>query len=213
MTSARRLFALALRLRAPSTPTALPALLAFTDPARTPDPAAIIAALPRGAGLVFRSFGSADALAGGRTAAALCRRRGVVFLVGFDAALARALRADGVHLPERALATPSLARRMARSRLPRSWIVTAAAHGARGLARARAAGVDAAVVSPIFPSRSPSAGKPIGPRDLRRMSAKAGVAIYALGGVNARTAQRLPRGALAGIAAVDGAASGGPLRT
>jgi len=61
MAPARRLFALARRLRAPSTPPALPALLAFTDPVRTPDPAALATSLPRGAGLVFRAFGAADA--------------------------------------------------------------------------------------------------------------------------------------------------------
>ncbi|MBS0360319.1 MAG: thiamine phosphate synthase, partial [Proteobacteria bacterium] len=79
----------------------LPNLLFFTDPARTPDPEAIAERLPRGAGVVFRAFGAADAEARGRRLAEIARRRGLVLLVGADAALAGRIGADGVHLPER----------------------------------------------------------------------------------------------------------------
>jgi len=38
----------------------LPALLFFTDPARTPDPAADAANLPKGAAVVYRAFGAPE---------------------------------------------------------------------------------------------------------------------------------------------------------
>ena len=50
---------------------ALPSLLFFTDPVRTPDPEAVARRLPRGAAVVFRAFGAADAEARGRRLAAV----------------------------------------------------------------------------------------------------------------------------------------------
>src|SRR5690606_8570789 len=82
---------------------ALPALLFLTDPERTPEPWTAAARLPPGAGVVLRAFGRADALETGRRLAETARTRGLRLLVGADAALAEALGADGVHLPERSL--------------------------------------------------------------------------------------------------------------
>lgn len=175
----------------------LPGLLFFTDPARTPDAEAIAASLPRGAAVVFRAFGAKDALAQGLRLKAIARRRGLVLLVGANERLAAALGADGVHLPER------LAHRARAVRRP-GWIITAAAHSLRAARLARAAGADAAVVSAVFPSRSPSAGPPIGPLRLARLARDAGLPVYALGGVDNKKARRLKDAGLVGIAAVDG---------
>lgn len=136
---------------------ALPALMFFTDPARTPDPAAVARRLPRGSAVVYRAFGAPDALACALRLRAICAERGLVLLIGADAGLAAAARAHGVHLPER---LAGRARRLKAAR-PR-WIVTAAAHGEAGARKAALAGADAAVVSPAFPSRSPSAERPPG---------------------------------------------------
>jgi thiamine-phosphate pyrophosphorylase len=81
--------------------------------------------------------------------------------------------------------------------------VTTAAHSLRAARRARAAGADAAVVSAVFPSRSPSAGAPMGPLRLAALARAAGLPVYALGGVNEATARRLKDLPLAGLAAVD----------
>jgi thiamine-phosphate pyrophosphorylase len=180
-------------------------LLFFTDPARTPDIAAVMRRLPRGAGVVYRAFGDPQAVARGRRLAQIARRRGLVLLVGADAALAARIGADGVHLPERA-ATRAGAIRRAR----RGWIVTCAAHSAPAIVRARRAGADAVVVSPVFPSASPSAGRPLGPLRLTQIVTGAGLPVYALGGVNGETARRLIRSGVAGMAAVE--ALGAPSR-
>ncbi|HKR90555.1 MAG TPA: thiamine phosphate synthase, partial [Phenylobacterium sp.] len=86
----------------------------------------------------------------------------------------------------------------------RRWIVTAAAHSPAAVRRAKAAGADAAVVSAVFASRSPSAGPPIGALRLANLVRAAGLPVYALGGVNDRTAARLRSVGLAGLAAVEG---------
>jgi thiamine-phosphate pyrophosphorylase len=177
----------------------LPRLLVLTDPARTPDLDAMARALPRGAALVYRSFGAADAETCARRLAAIAHARGARLLVGADARLAARSGADGVHLPERAAH-----RAGALKRARPDWIVTAAAHSPRAARRAAAAGADAAVVSTVFQSRSPSAGRPMGPLRLAALARAAGVPVYALGGVNTRTAARLKDLGLAGLAAVEG---------
>lgn len=177
----------------------LPPLFFVTDPARTPDPCEIAVRLPQGAGVIYRSFGAADAFA---TAAALrrvCAEAGLRLLIGQDADLAQACGADGVHLPERDLArAPGL--RLARP----DWLFTGAAHSAEALSTAADAGLDAALVSPVFESSSRSAGAPLGVDALARLVQGARLPVYALGGVTGETAARLVGSGAAGIAAVDG---------
>src|SRR5579859_3871743 len=185
----------------------LPPLLFFTDPVRTPYPENVLARLPRGSGIVFRAFGAADALEKARRLARLARRRGVAFFVGADVVLAIAARADGVHLPERLAGRPG-----DNQRLRRRFIVTAAAHGLPAARLARRAGVDAIVLSPVFPSASPSAGRPLGVRRLAALVRAAGAPCYALGGVNGRTARALWGSGAVGVAAVGALAAAGTCR-
>jgi thiamine-phosphate pyrophosphorylase len=173
-------------------------LLVFTDPARTPDLEALARQLPPDAALVYRAFGAPDAEAQGRRLLTLATARGGRLLIGADEALAARIGAHGVHLPERAAARAGALKR----RRP-GWIVTTAAHSLCAARRARAAGADAAVVSAVFPSLSPSAGAPLGVLRLAGLARAAGLPVYALGGVNEATARRLKGLPLAGLAAVD----------
>lgn len=178
---------------------ALPSLLLFTDPQRTPDPVAAALRLPRGAGVVYRSFGAADAEAVARRLKALAAARGLILLIGQDAALARRIGAHGVHLPQR------LSHRAGPlKRANPGWIVTAAAHS---LAAARISASDAVVISAVFPSNSASAGAPLGPVRLAALARAAGRPVYALGGVNQKTARRLLDAGLVGLAGVEGLAT------
>lgn len=177
-----------------------PASLVFvTDPERTPDPLADAARLPRGAAIVYRHFGAPDALETASALAELARARRLLLLIGADERLAAAVRADGLHLPERMIG------RLLRVRARRpSWVLTAAVHSAAALRRAEAAGADAVLVSPVFPSRSASAGEPLGLTALKQLVAGSRLPVIALGGVNARTAPRLIGSGAAGLAAVEG---------
>jgi thiamine-phosphate pyrophosphorylase len=175
----------------------LPNLLFFTDPERTPDPERAAERLPVGAAVVFRAFGAADAAARGGRLREITRRRGLSLLVGADTALALAVEADGLHLPERlGHLAPEL-----RAAHP-DWLITLAAHDMAAVLDG-AAGADALVVSPIFPSRSPSAGAPLGVEGLKRIVEAVETPVYALGGVRADTAARLLDTGIVGIAAVE----------
>ena len=193
------LHAVAGRLRARAKPQGrLPALIFVTDPVRTPDPEAVARTLPRGAGVIFRAFGAADAIVVGRRLKAIARARGLILLAGADEALARVIGAHGVHLPERlAGRAGAIARRRP------GWIVTVAAHGPRAIRVAARAGAHEVLVSPVFESASSSAGRPLGPTRFAAMARTSPVPVIALGGVTARNAKRLLGSGAAGIAAVD----------
>jgi thiamine-phosphate pyrophosphorylase len=180
----------------------LPALLFFTDPARVADPEAVAARLPHGIAVVFRAFGAPGAVAQGRKLRAVTRRRHGFLLAGADPGLAAAIGADGVHLPQR---LAHLARRT-KAASP-GWIVTAAAHDLRSARRAARHGADAVVLSAVFPSRSPSAGPPLGPLRLIQIARRVGAPVYALGGIDDSTARLLLHAPLVGLAGVAFAAS------
>jgi thiamine-phosphate pyrophosphorylase len=67
-------------------------------------------------------------------------------------------------------------------------------------------GVDAVLVSPIFPTASHPGAPALGQRRLAGWTRIAGISIYALGGVNAETLRRLKGIDLAGVAAIGGLA-------
>jgi thiamine-phosphate pyrophosphorylase len=158
-----------------------------------------MAALPPGSAVIYRAFGAPDAEAEGRALRRLARARRLVFLVGADAGLAARLRADGVHLPERLMArAPRL-----RQAHP-GWLITTAAHGPRAVAAAARRRLHAALVSTVFASDSPSAGRPLGPLRFAQRARQARLPVIALGGVDARTARRLADSGAAGLAAIGG---------
>lgn len=192
-----RLLEAAQRLRpahAPAKP--LPRLLFLTDPGRTPDPAAILETLPPEVGVIYRPFGAPGAIDQGHRLAAIARRRGLTLLAGADPDLALAIEADGLHLPER------LAHRLPALRAAHpGWILTAAAHSLAAVQAAAAA--DALLISPVFPSNSPSAGAPLGLDAFTALVAAAPVPVYALGGVTADTASSLIDSGAFGLAGID----------
>jgi thiamine-phosphate pyrophosphorylase len=187
----------------------LPPLILMTDETRGPDPLAAANTLPRGNAVILRHYDDPGRIGLAWRLAAICRRRGLVFLVAADWRLAWAVGADGVHLPE------GLARRG-----PRAWgapamrstgfLVTAAAHSGSAIVRAARAGADAVLLSPVFPTASHPGAVTLGPLRFARYCKDAAVPVYALGGINPQTAARLAGTGLAGIAGVcDIAGDGG----
>ena len=176
----------------------LPGLLFFTDPARVAQPEAVAERLPAGAGIVFRAFGAEDAVEQGRRLRAIATARGLLLLVGAHPGLAEGIGADGLHMPERLVADiPRLRAEHGR------WLITVAAHDQTAVEAAERAQADAVVVSPVFPSNSPSAGDPLGVEGLHALVAATALPVYALGGIRARTVTQLIGGGIVGIAAVE----------
>ncbi|RZJ05700.1 MAG: thiamine phosphate synthase [Brevundimonas sp.] len=179
-----------------------PPILFFTDPDRTPCPWETAARLPAGSGVIYRSFGAPDARDTALRLREATRARGVRLLIGLDADLAETCGADGVHLPERALDQAE-----ALSAARPDWLLTGAAHDRAALGRC--GGLDAAVVSPVFPAGGASADRPaLGVETLTHWIADAPCPVIALGGMTTKNARSLiGSGAcgLAGVAAIQSA--------
>ena len=194
---ARQRLLAAARRSSKALPAALPPVLVFTDPDRMPDPARVMAGLPRGWGVVYRHFGKSDRYEEARRLRQLSWRRGLVFMVGADAELAIAIGADGVHWPESKVRAKGWTARRWRGRFR---LMTVSRHGAGGMGRFT--GFDGMVVSAVFPSASPSAASAMGAVRFRRLARHTAPPLYGLGGVTARTAPGII--GVGGLAGIDG---------
>lgn len=165
-----------------------PAKILLTDKDRLADPTAAIAALNPGDAVILRHYGVKNRPLMARELARLCRRRGLLLLVAGDARLARAVHADGLHLPEKmAFSAP----RTWRLWLKPGWLVTVAAHSPAALARAGRLGFGAALLSPVFSTPSHPLARPIGPLRFAAWSRRATLPVYPLGGITRAAWRRL----------------------
>ena len=115
-------------------------------------------------------------------------------LIADDPALAQAIGAAGLHLPERRMKEALHWR--ARHR---HWIITSSAHSLKPLMAAH--GLDAVFLSPVFATASHRSARPLTPLRAAFIAARAPVPVYALGGITARNAALLAP-AFSGIAAI-----------
>lgn len=175
----------------------LPPLILMTDAARLNDPLAAAARLPAGAAVILRDYDAPDRTALATALSALCRTRRLRLLVAADAELAAGIGADGVHLPE------ALVPRMPR-RWPRDWLITAAAHSPAALWRARRAGANAALLSPVFATASHPGASTLGALRFAAWANNAPLPVYALGGIDAVSARRLAGSRAVGLAGIGG---------
>lgn len=103
---------------------------------------------------------------------------GALLLVNGRPDVAHAVRADGVHLPEDGLA-PAEARRV----LGADALVGASRHDLEGLRKAAAEGADYATLSPF--AASPGKAPPLERGAFVAATARAGLPVLALGGIDA----------------------------
>ncbi|TPG49605.1 thiamine phosphate synthase [Roseomonas nepalensis] len=164
----------------------LPTLWLLSDARRLPDPRAAAGRLPPGSAVLARDLD--PALLG--PLALLARRRGLRLVLAGEGRAALLLRA-GLHLPDRRPATGLLPFLLARRR-PRPPLLSVAAHGRGGLARARRLGADLVLLSPVFPTASHPGAPALGPLRWGAVARGAGRPVVALGGVTARNRRRLP---------------------
>jgi thiamine-phosphate pyrophosphorylase len=168
-------------------PAALPAVFILSDTARGYDIESQLAVWPMGFGFIERTFGRVPYAKHGTDALRLatCAYRE-----------ARVGGLDGVHWPQSRL---SYRRKSAAAGL----IETSSAHSGLAIGRAIQLGLSVILVSTVFSSDSPSAKRPLGPIRLAKLQRTFPTAqLYALGGVTVKTAKKLSRTQVHGVAFV-----------
>lgn len=164
----------------------LPSLWLLSDARRLPDPRAAAGRLPPGSAVLARDL--APALL--QPLASLARRRGLRLVLAGQGRDALRLRA-GLHLPDRRPSEGLLPFLLARRRA-RPPLLSVAAHGRGGIARARRLGADLIILSPVFPTASHPGAPALGPLRWAALARRAGRPVIALGGVTVRNHRRLP---------------------
>ena len=178
-------------------------LVLMTDPRAHKDVVAAAKAMPLGAAIICRHFGAGhrDNVAEELRQVTFAREQ--QFLIGNDPELAISCGADGVHFTRDAALTAPM---LWRARCP-DWLISMA--GIKEIEDGEGdyidysgdlSVLDALMVSAVFASNSPSAGRPIGVKRLLSIAAVLGAPIYALGGVNEQTAEALEGCGFSGIA-------------
>jgi thiamine-phosphate pyrophosphorylase len=141
-----------------------------------------LARLPRGSGFVYRHYGLPDAERIARYAALerIARDRDHLVILADSALTAREWGADGYYGAPLAL-TPRRA----------DLLAVAAVHGLREIAQANRIGASAAMLSPVFTTRSHPDAAVLGPLRFRLLARQARMPVIALGGMDERGANRL----------------------
>ncbi len=103
-------------------------------------------------------------------------------------ALAAKHRLQHLHLPEKTLKQRGT---LNLPHLKKRFILTTAVHSLPALKRAERAGVDAVLLSPVFPTQSHPHGKTLGVYQYRHIARQARLPVYPLGGVTPKNISRL----------------------
>ncbi|HEY3637423.1 MAG TPA: thiamine phosphate synthase [Rhizomicrobium sp.] len=177
----------------------LPALVLLTDDERLPNPAAAIAALPRGSLVILRTRDTKRGIALAGMMARLIRERSLTWIIAGDPLLASQCDANGVHFPERNISSAAHWRA-----LRPDWLITCAAHSLRACCRAAQVGAHAALLAPVLSTTSHPGAPALGIVRARQIARQAPLPVYALGGVDALTAQQFVDSAFVGLAAIGG---------
>lgn len=169
----------------------------MTDPERIPDVVKAAESLPFGAALIYRHFGSAHRFVDAAALREVTFERGQQLLIGADPELAIEIGADGVHFKRDAkVELPTLWRQ----RCPH-WLISMA-----GIKLGHYIGdvsvLDGLIISSVFLSQSPSAGKPLGVKAFTEKTHNLPVPVFALGGINSKIAPKLLGSGAAGIAGI-----------
>ncbi|MFT5539911.1 MAG: thiamine-phosphate pyrophosphorylase [Alphaproteobacteria bacterium] len=182
----------------------LPPLFLMTDEARLKDPLAALDRLPPGAGIILRHYTedqkSTARFALAQALATACRLRRLKLIIAADPALALAVGADGLHVPEWMAGRDGLVTRI-RARKP-GFIVTCACHSARALQNAVRIGADAALLAPVFATQSHPGQPALGVLRFATLTRACPIPVYALGGIDDAHARRLRGTAAIGIAGI-----------
>lgn len=141
-----------------------------------------LARLPRGSGLIYRHYhlDGPERLARFRALRRAARARGHRIVLADSALTAREWGADGIYGAPRSL-------------WPRrtGLIHLATAHNLQELGLAARLGADAALLSPVFPTRSHPGGRVLGTVRFRLLARQAVLPVIALGGMSAVRARTL----------------------
>ncbi len=107
----------------------------------------------------------------------LTKEYGAILLINDRPDVAKAVGAEGVHLPEKGMPT-----RVVRKAFP-DLLIGFSAHSPESAKRAEEDGADFVTISPVFKTSSHPKAKPLGPGAIREVAESVNIPVFALGGI------------------------------
>ena len=121
-----------------------------------------------------------------------CKIKKIKLLIGSDIKLAEDINADGIHFPEYMVKKNKINWTYIKNvKSNKKWIITTAVHNIQSLKKAEELDIDAALLSPVFPSKSHLNNKSLGLNKFLKIVKKTKLPIYALGGINIKNVKLL----------------------
>ena len=121
-----------------------------------------------------------------------CKMKKIKLLISSDIKLAEDINAHGIHFPEYMVKKNKINWVGIKNvKSNKKWIITTAVHNIQSLKKAEELDIDAALLSPVFPSKSHPNNKSLGLNKFSKIVKKTKLPIYALGGINIKNVKSL----------------------
>lgn len=174
----------------------------FTDRKRCANLSLAITKLPKNSAVIFREYDlesdEREILA--REIIAICRKENHKILIGKNLALARKLRADGIHFSDRDKLPLQI---QSHQNHPREFIFSFACHNFLSVIKSQSLKPNIIFISPIFKTKSHPNIAPIGLMQLSKITRHSKIPIFALGGVNKKNFYTLKKLGTQGFGAIE----------
>ena len=148
--------------------------------------------IPKYSAFLLRSYEAKDRKKIDKQLLKFCRMKKLKLLIASDIKLAEDINAHGVHFPEYMIKKNKINWAIVKNiKSKKRWIITVASHNLLTIKKAENFDIDAALLSPVFPSRSHLNNKSLGINKFAKIVKKTKLPIYALGGINIKNVKSL----------------------
>jgi thiamine-phosphate pyrophosphorylase len=176
----------------------------FTDRNKVKDFEKTIKNLPKNSAIIIREYDldekNREIFA--KKIASLARSQGLKILVGKDFALAKKIKADGIHFSDFDK-LPLLF--LKKKSFPKNFIFSFSCHNLKSILKIKKFSPDIIFISPIFPTSSHAGSKSLGLKNLAKITLKTknpDYFLYALGGINLQNLKAVRKLKISGFGAI-----------
>ena len=148
--------------------------------------------IPKKSAFLLRSYQTKKRKKIAKQLLKFCKMKKIKLLIGSDIKLAKDINAHGVHFPEYMIKENKINWIGIKNiKYRKKWIITTAAHNIRSLKKEEGLDNDAALLSPVFTSKSHPNIKSLGLNKFLKIVKKTKLPVYALGGINIKNVKSL----------------------
>ena len=148
--------------------------------------------IPKKSAFLLRSYKAKKRKKIAKQLLKFCKMKKLKLLIASDIKLAEDINAHGVHFPEYMIKKNRINWVIVKNiKLRKNWIVTTAVHSLQAINKAELFDIDAALLSPVFSSKSHPNSKNLGINKFSKIVKKTKLPIYALGGINIKNIKSL----------------------